>query len=165
MNTDKYNPIKKENRNDYRISSTNSEPAEIAANNIGERGIFRKEDVPDPSVRSMPALDVANISKPGSPRGFDHWNDSAPVLRLSAYIRANRDAGIILCRRGDAPCLVFEPPLRRSDIGSMRWAIAEHAYDLAVDATRDLSILIRSGIISMDDMGTLDDIDAVGSSA
>lgn len=156
---------KYENKKPSGKMKNEKETSGIDANNHGKGVIFRTDDFPGPGVRSMPALDAADISESGSPRGFGHWQDSAPVLRLSAYLRANRDAGIILCCRGDAPCLVFCPPLRRSDIGSMRWAIAEHAYDLVVDATRDLSILIRSGIIATEDICRLDDIDAVGSSA
>jgi len=129
MDTDKYNPIKKEISNDNNTSSTNTGTDKISGSEFGS------------------------------------WQDSAPVMRLSAFLRANRDAGIRLCRRGDAPCLVFDPPLRRSDVGSMRLGSAEHAYDLAIDPKRDMAMMIRAGIITIDDIGALDDIDAIGSSA
>lgn len=116
MDTDKYNPIKKEISNDYNAASMYSEPDGISGSEFGS------------------------------------WQDSAPVMRLSAFLRANRNAGIRLCRRGNAPCLVYDPPLRRSDIGSMRWSIASNSYDLAVDAKRDLAMLIRSGRIPLPDL-------------
>lgn len=167
MDTDKYNPMRKENRNDYGRTSTNLEQNQPCVRNQVDDKIFHPEGVGEMDEAGMDAAQAHESDKLAEITGgeFGHWQDSAPVLRLSAYLRANRDAGIILCCRGDAPCLVFDPPLRRSDIGSMRLAIAEHAYDMAVDAKRDLSILIQSGIINKDDMGTLDDIDAVGSSA
>ena len=137
-----------------------TEPAEIDLENpVDSHNIFAFPECSDANAKA-PDL-IAEIS--GVELGS--WRDSAPVMRLSAYLRANRDAGIRLYRRGDVPCLVYYPPLRLSDIGSMRWSIASHACDLAVAAKQDLGMLIRAGIIAIEDLGSSDDIDAVGSSA
>ena len=167
MDTDKYNPMKRETSNDFKRSSTNSEQARIAAKSPVDDEICQPEGVVNMDAAACVA---ANAQDPDLQTGisgseFGSWQDSAPVMRLSAFLRANSDAGIRLCRRGDSPCLVFDPPLRRSDIGSMHWAIASHAYDLAIDATRDLAMLIRAGIITTEDIDSLDDIDAAGPSA
>lgn len=142
-----------------------SYPSGITPPHFKDIGYNRRDQLPTPAERCMPEAEDWNNPAPGSPCAINRWQDSAPVMRLSAYLRANRDAGIRICRRGDAPCLVFDPPLRRSDIGSMRWAIASHAYDLAVDAKLDLAMMIRVGIITTEDIGSLDDIDAAGPSA
>lgn len=168
MDTDKYNPMKKEYFNDFSTSSTNSEPAEVGAHNQVEGGMLQPDDWPAHAARSMPALDEvpvhaarstpaaddANNHAPVSQHGFNHWQDSARVMRLSAYLRAHYDAHIRLCKSDGHPSLVFDPPLSLADMHTLlrlrnRWSVALDAIDLAHAAAHDLKILMFNGLIDL----------------
>lgn len=166
MDTDKYNPMKKEYFNDFSTSSTNSEPDESSAHNQVEGGMLKPDDWPAHAARSMPALDEVPVHAarstpdnvknptPGTTRGFDHWQDSALVMRLSAYLRANAEAHIRLCKSDGHPSLVFDPPLSLADMHTLlrlrnRWSVALDAIDLAHAAAHDLKILMFNGLIDL----------------
>ena len=103
----------------------------------------------------LPACTDANAKTtdihPSAGSGFGSWQDSAPVLRLSAYLRANLVAGIRLCKSDGEPSLLFDPPLGLADMTTERWRIALNAIDLAQSAMHDLKILLLNGLIDLPD--------------
>ena len=72
--------------------------------------------------------------------GLRSWKDSAPVRKLSDYIRANRHHGIYLVLRNGHPALDYRPALRQGN--SERWDACLAAEVLLFDATDDLMKLI-----------------------
>jgi len=78
------------------------------------------------------------------------WKESPAVIRLSEYLRINKQHGITLRRTGDGqPCLCFVPGLKKKEENAQRWAIAENAASLFLDAADDLKDLLRSGSLSL----------------
>lgn len=81
----------------------------------------------------------------------DGWQDSAPVVRLSEYLKMNRDHGIHLILSDGHPALAFEPGLTKvkTDKDRKRWQIATNCIELLFDAASDLKQLIASGSITL----------------
>ena len=84
--------------------------------------------------------------------GSESWRDSASVLRLSEYMKENRDHGISLIVVDGKPSLHFDPPLtKKTDQNAARWKVAENCYFLLFDsdygALPDLLRLIELGKI------------------
>jgi hypothetical protein len=77
------------------------------------------------------------------------WKDSAPVIRLSEYLKKHKDQGITLYQSNGWLALVFDPGLSRDDFKSERGQIARNASSLLIDATDDLKYLIDNGLIDI----------------
>lgn len=79
------------------------------------------------------------------------WKDSAPVVRLSEYLKANRDQGIKLILSDGHPALSFEPGLTKAITLQQkeRWQIATNCLSLLHDALSDLKYLISTGRIHL----------------
>lgn len=80
------------------------------------------------------------------PQALSHWQESAPVVALSDYLKANKQHGITLQQLPDGqPVLVFAPGLKRSD--AERWAAATTAAQLFLAAADDLKELLNNGLL------------------
>lgn len=77
------------------------------------------------------------------------WKDSAPVIRLSEYLKKHREQGIKLYQSNGRLALVFDPGLSRDDFNSERGQIARNASSLLIDADDDLKYLIDNGLIDI----------------
>jgi hypothetical protein len=78
------------------------------------------------------------------------WQDSAPVSRLSIYMKEHgAAAGIRLCQSKGKPHLTFDPGLGCADMKTERWQIANNTIVLLIDATDDLKYLIANGLINL----------------
>ncbi len=75
------------------------------------------------------------------------WKDSAPVVRLSEYLKMHKDQGIKLYQRDGSPFLLFEPGVRCDDLGRLK--IVKAAALLLVDAADDLKYLLTNGLIDI----------------
>jgi len=83
--------------------------------------------------------------------GLHDWKDSAPVVRLSEYLKMNRGQGIHLIISDGHPALAFEPGLTKvkTEKDRHRWQIATNCIELLFDAVSDLKQLIANGSISL----------------
>jgi hypothetical protein len=75
------------------------------------------------------------------------WKDSAPVVRLSEYLKIHKDQGITLHQRDGSPILSFNPGVSQHE--TERWKIAQNAALLLIDAADDLKYLIANGLIDI----------------
>jgi len=81
--------------------------------------------------------------------GLQSWKDSAPVVRLSEYLKKHKDLGIYLYQRNNRPYLFFDPGLTGQDRQTERWQIAFNTTLLFFEAADDLEYLIAKGLISI----------------
>lgn len=99
--------------------------------------------------------DVVSIQLEGQatckPAVLEDWRDSAPVVRLSEYLKANKDRGIKLILSDGHPALSFEPGLTKATTTQQkeRWQIATNCLSLLQDALSDLRHLISFGQIHL----------------
>lgn len=96
----------------------------------------------------------ANIEQPDlgpeHTHEFKSWQDSAPVSRLSIYMKEHgAAAGIRLCQSNGKPQLLFDPGLGCADIKTERWQIANNATMLMLDAADDLKDLAARGLLDL----------------
>lgn len=70
------------------------------------------------------------------------WNESAPVVLLSEFIKEHKDEGMKLCIDNGAPCLLFFNGTRSIDIIEAATVLLENAAD-------DLMELIGNGLLSL----------------
>lgn len=70
------------------------------------------------------------------------WNESAPVVALSQFIKDHKDEGMKLCIDNGAPCLLFFNGTRSIDIIEAATVLLENAAD-------DLMELIGNGLLSL----------------
>lgn len=84
---------------------------------------------------------------------LDSWKDSAPVMRLSEYLKAHKDQGIKLCKSNGKPRLIFKPGLGLADMKTERWQVALNAIDLMQTASHDLKILMLNDLIDIKNDG------------
>jgi hypothetical protein len=75
------------------------------------------------------------------------WTDSAPVVRLSAYLKKHKDQGIELITRNGRPTLHFTPPIRRGQ--AERMDHASTALTLMQEAHHDLMFCIENRLINL----------------
>jgi hypothetical protein len=120
MNFDKYNPLKKV-----------------------EDKLQIEDGVTEIGSRLREAANVEETTK------LQSWKDSAPVIRLSEYLKKHKDRGITLYQSNGRLALVFDPGLSRDDFKSERGQIARNASSLLIDATDDLKYLIDNGLIDI----------------
>jgi hypothetical protein len=85
------------------------------------------------------------------PTQLEDWKDSAPVVRLSEYLKDNKDQGIKLIMSNGHPALSFEPGLTKATTTQQkeRWQIATNCLSLLQDALSDLRYLISIGRIHL----------------
>ena len=110
------------------------------------------EDEPQITIKS--GAEASPKGLPVDPKVEDttklqSWKDSAPVIRLSEYLKKHKDQGITLYQSNDRLALVFDPGLSRDDFKSERGQIARNASSLLIDATDDLKYLIDNGLIDI----------------
>ncbi len=98
--------------------------------------------------------------------GMQSWKDSAPVGRLSEYLKRHKDQGIYLYQRNGRPYLFFNPGIAQADRSTERWQIAFNMTVLFFEAADDLEYLITKGLIDvpMQLDSRPEDRDAVGPS-
>jgi hypothetical protein len=85
-----------------------------------------------------------------SPITLEHWQDSAPVVRLSEYLKEHgTTAGIRLCQSNGKPHLIFYPGLGCADMKTKRWQIANNITALFLAAADDLRYLIAHGLLDL----------------
>jgi len=77
------------------------------------------------------------------------WQDSAPVMRLSEYLKLHKNEGMKLYQSNGKPCLSFDPGLGLASMKTDRWKIATNAIDLLQDAAGDLERMIATGLIEL----------------
>jgi len=77
------------------------------------------------------------------------WKDSAPVIRLSEYLKSYSKYGIKLYQEDGKPILNFNPGLRGKDMDVERWSVACQAVDLYHAAFNDLQYLLSHGLIDI----------------
>lgn len=100
-------------------------------------------------------LNKYDIQKPPEPLPLPQpplqdWKESDAVILLSEYLRINKDQGITLRQCAEEqPCLCFIPGLKKKEIDPTRWAIAENAAQLFLDAADDLQELITRGKLTV----------------
>lgn len=78
------------------------------------------------------------------------WKDSAPVIRLSEYLKANSQHGIKLYQQDGEPLLSFIPGLcggKGMDV--TRWEAACIAANLYMAAVDDIRYLLLRGMINI----------------
>jgi len=80
---------------------------------------------------------------------FNNWKDSAPVMRLSLYLKQHADQGIrlVLKRQCGRPCIQFSPGLKREP--EDRWKIASNAISLFEEALPDLRYLLEHNLLAL----------------
>ena len=80
---------------------------------------------------------------------FNSWKDSAPVMRLSLYLKQHADQGIrlVLKRQCGRPCIQFSPGLKREP--EDRWKIASNAISLFEEALPDLRYLLEHNLLAL----------------
>jgi hypothetical protein len=110
---------------------------------------FNKYD-PLAKEKELVVVDVKVENGSGDP-GLRDWKDSAPVVRLSEYLKSNPDQGIKLVLSDGMPALVFEPGLTKACTPKTkeRWTIATNCLSLLYDALTDLRHLISIGSINL----------------
>ncbi len=128
-----------------------------------EMGLANLKEKYDPlkaKVENEPQITTENGAvdsgppQPASPKveeaaNLQSWKDSAPVIRLSEYLKKHKDQGITLYQSNGWLALVFDPGLSRDDFKSERGQIARNASSLLIDATDDLKYLIDNGLIDI----------------
>jgi hypothetical protein len=93
---------------------------------------------------------VQTTAHPSIRPALESWQDSAPVSRLSIYLKEHgASAGIKLCQSNGKPHLTFNPGLGCADMKTKRWQIANNITALLIDATDDLKYLIDNGLIDL----------------
>jgi hypothetical protein len=75
------------------------------------------------------------------------WKDSAPVVRLSEYLKEHKDQGIKLHKKLGRPYLYFDPGLAMDQ--RERWQIARNAVRFLEDAADDLKYLIEHNMVDI----------------
>jgi hypothetical protein len=125
----KYNPLKSKDENDIEQNFT---PADY-------------DDHRDEAGRPLQFDEQGNrIAQP-----IQSWKDSAPVVRLSEYMKAHKDHGIKLYQANGEPMLRFEPGLGCADMKTKRWQIAKNIMALIIDAADDIKYLIAHNLIDI----------------
>lgn len=109
---------------------------------------------PDPVIVGLDMADgpdqtsVAMVDKKGVT--VLDWKDSAPVRRLSYFIKENSAAGFFLQQTRDGkPVLHFDPPLKMKEDDPDRWELAMDALFLFDEARDDLAGLIFNGGLTL----------------
>ncbi len=82
-----------------------------------------------------------------TPQPLRHWRDSARVVRLSEFLKANSSAGIRLLEADGCMVLRFEPGLTPDQ--KERWQIALQAENLLFKALNDLTTLAKKGLLRL----------------
>jgi hypothetical protein len=75
------------------------------------------------------------------------WTDSAPVVRLSAYLKKHKNQGMELITRNGQPTLHFTPPISRWQVERMDHASV--ALTLMQEAHHDLMFCIENRLIDL----------------
>jgi hypothetical protein len=75
------------------------------------------------------------------------WTDSAPILRLSAYLKKHKDMELVIIDGN--PALHFAPPIKRNQ--KERIHHASIAYELLQEARADLVYCIKNGLITLNE--------------
>ena len=93
----------------------------------------------------------ARYQATSKPAVLEDWKDSGSVVRLSEYLKANRDQGIKLILSDGHPALSFEPGLTKAitQYDKERWQIATNCLSLLSDALSDLKHLLSIGRIHL----------------
>jgi hypothetical protein len=112
-------------------------------------GIESLKDVYDPIAKKTNA-----IGQQEQQQSLPDWKDSAPVVRLSEYLKENPDQGIRLILSDGQPALRFEPGLTKviTEKDKDRWQVATNCIELLFDALADLKQLISTGRIKLPDL-------------
>jgi hypothetical protein len=76
------------------------------------------------------------------------WRVSGPIVRLSEYLKANKEHGIQVINHKGMPALRFTPGLRKTN-GDDRWKIAINAETLFWEAFCDLRDFMAKGLIEL----------------
>ncbi|SDU38699.1 hypothetical protein [Desulfobacula phenolica] len=81
---------------------------------------------------------------------LERWQDSEPVVMLSAFLKEYNDQGFFLQQtREGKPFLNFNPGLKDSEQDPARWDLALHAAHLMDQARKDLDHLIFIGALTL----------------
>lgn len=105
----------------------------------------------DPMMRKEEKETVVDLPSVVTTESLQDWKDSAPVVRLSEYLKSNQDQGIKLVMSEGMPALIFEPGLTKACTPKTkeRWTIATNCLSLLYDALSDLRHLISIGSINL----------------
>lgn len=126
-------------------------------------GIDQLKDIYNPLAKRVEPQDVVptqggaypiSCVRPGPDRQpLNSWHDSAPIMRLSAYLKENKEHGItiIIRGRGSVPSIHFNPGLCRKDM-DVRWQIAHETERLFWDAFEDMSGLMKMGKLKLPEL-------------
>ena len=123
----------------YNPPAKNDEPQDVVVSRAGH----------DTTSCDCP---IANSSdRPGFvPPQLNSWQDSAPVMLLSEYLRMNKDPGCRICLDKGDPALSFDPAIRRED--THRWKIAQNIVYLFFNAVDDIRHLVDHGMLELSEM-------------
>lgn len=116
--------------------------APVAYDAAGNRIYGDGPSIPQPQAHDLahPSLRVALTS----------WQDSAPVSRLSIFMKEHgAAAGIRLVQSNGKPHLIFDPGLGCADMKTERWKIVNNITALLIDAVDDLKYLIANNLIDV----------------
>jgi len=87
----------------------------------------------------------SNVQTQKSGPALEHWTDSAPVIRLSEYLKKHDD--IQLITRHGVPVLKFVPPIKRNQTERLnRAGIARYLF---IEALDDILYLMNNGALSL----------------
>ena len=101
----------------------------------------------NPLKKKQEVIEYPPVVLSSSDRRLESWKDSAPVVRLSEYLKIHKDQGITLHQRDGSPILSFNPGVSQHE--TERWKIAQNAALLLIDAADDLKYLIANGLIDI----------------
>jgi len=117
---------------------TNKEEKAISANK--NYGMISERDAVEQQISTINVL--------------HSWKDSAPVVRLSEYLKKNNNHGIRLNISDGHPLLRFDPGLSKikTEKDRIRWQIATNCLELLKDALPDLKYLIAHDLIKLPEL-------------
>jgi len=77
------------------------------------------------------------------------WKDSAPIIRLSEYLKKHKDQGISLYQRNGEFALRPDPDMTKEELNGHRGQILRNVFTLLIDAKDDLNYLIDKNLIDI----------------
>jgi len=117
-----------------------------------------KRDEPQDMVSNPSLGDTTSCGHDSNHQPLNSWQDSAPIMRLSAYMKETKEHGITIISRCHIPALHFNPGLCRKDPDD-RWQIAYNIERLFWEAFEDLKGLIKIGRLELPELS--DHVDRV----